>query len=100
MLECKRTKETKGSTVLPIFFHVKPSVLRWTEGEKGVYGQALSSRQNKRNPDGQLRYKPEIIGKWKEALHDVAEIIGYELDEEPYNGLGLISPCSFVIVFH
>eukprot|EP00253_Pinus_taeda_P016799 PITA_16799 len=83
MLECKRTKETKGSTILPIFFHVKPSVVRWTQDE---YGEALSSRQKKRNPDGHLRYKPEIIGKWKEALHDVAEIIGYELDEEPYNG--------------
>eukprot|EP00253_Pinus_taeda_P011904 PITA_11904 len=83
MLECKRTK---GSTILPIFFHLEPSVLRWTEGEKGVYGQALSSLQNKRNRDGQLRYKPEIIGEWKKALHDVAEISGYELDGKKYNG--------------
>eukprot|EP00253_Pinus_taeda_P009009 PITA_09009 len=84
MLECKRTK---GSTILPIFFHVQPSVLRWTEGEKGVYGQALSSLQEKTNKDGQLRYDPEIIGKWKDALHDVAEISGFELEcNWSYNG--------------
>lgn len=83
MLECKRTK---GSTILPIFFHVEPSVLRWTEGEKGVYGEALSSLQNKKNSDSQPRYDPEIIRKWKKALHDVAEISGYELDGKSYNG--------------
>eukprot|EP00253_Pinus_taeda_P005059 PITA_05059 len=84
MLECKLKK---GSTILPIFLHVEPSVVRWTEGEKGVYGQALTSLQNKRNADSQPRYDPEIIRKWKDALHHVAEISGFELDgKSSYNG--------------
>eukprot|EP00253_Pinus_taeda_P023125 PITA_23125 len=78
-------KQKKGSTVLPIFFHVKPSALRWAEGEKGVYAQSLSSLQKKRTSDSQPRHDSDIIGKWKQALHDVAGISGFDLDEAPYN---------------
>eukprot|EP00253_Pinus_taeda_P008147 PITA_08147 len=83
MLEMKLKK---GSTILPIFFHVKPTELRWTEGGKGVYAQSLSSLQEKRTSDSQPRHDSDIIGKWKQALHDVAGISGFELDEAPYNG--------------
>eukprot|EP00253_Pinus_taeda_P034368 PITA_34368 len=79
-------KLKKGSTILPIFFHVKPTELRWTEGEKGVYAQSLSWLQEKRTSDSQPRHDSNIIGKWKQALHDVAGISGFELDEAPYNG--------------
>lgn len=80
-------KQKKGSTILPIFFHVKPSALRWTEGEKGVYAEALSSLQKKRTSDSlQPRYDSNTIGKWKNALKEVAGLSGFELDEAPYNG--------------
>eukprot|EP00253_Pinus_taeda_P003375 PITA_03375 len=76
----------KGSTILPIFFHVNPSELRWMEGE-GVYARALLSLQNKKASDSlQPRYDSNTIGKWKKALKEVAGLSGFELDEAPYNG--------------
>jgi len=68
------------STIIPIFFGVKPSKLRWTEGEDGEYAQALRTLQNKRTADSQPRYDSNTIQKWKKALHDVADLNGFELE--------------------
>jgi len=72
------------STIIPIFFGVKPSKLRWTEGEDGEYAQALRTLQNKKTADFQPRYDSNTIKKWKQALYDVAEISGFELED--HNG--------------
>jgi len=113
------SKKERGSTIIPVFYGVKPSELRWTRGDNGVYARALRIieeklecikpclgmlgwtrgeigvyaralriLEEKKTVDGQtrqnkLRYQPETIKKWRDALHDVAEIIGFEL--EAYN---------------
>jgi len=98
-----------GSTVIPIFYNVKPSELRWTEGDNGVYtrvlrkfnrcsrtrgeigvyARALLNLEKKKTFDFRTRqqkprYDSGTIRKWRKALYDVADIIGFEL--EAYNG--------------
>jgi len=70
-----------GTTIIPVYYHVKPSDLRiWTgKGEVGVYGRALRDLEKKK------RYEPNTIEIWREALSSVADISGLEL--EACNGL-------------
>jgi hypothetical protein len=65
-----------GATIIPVFYHVKPSELRWTrgEGKSGVYAEALRRLEKKK------RYEPNTVEKWREALSSVAEISGLELE--------------------
>ena len=70
-------------TIIPVFYGVKPAEIQWVESGKGVYAQALCELEEKKNADGQQRYKSEEIKKWKTALCPVAEIKGFE--GEPYN---------------
>lgn len=60
-----------GSTVIPIFFNVKPSELRSTEGP---YAQALAIHEQKR------KYHPQTLGSWRKALCDVSSLSGFELE--------------------
>jgi hypothetical protein len=112
------SKEERGSTIIPVFYGVKPSEPRWTQGDNGVYARALRIieeklecikpclgmlgwtqgeirvyaralriLEEKKTVDGQtrqnkLRYQPETIKKWRDALHDVAEINGFELEAD------------------
>lgn len=70
-----------GSTILPVFYGVKPSDLRWvTQSETGVYGQALKTLERKRAFDSQPRYDPNTIQTWREALSGVAEIKGFDME--------------------
>lgn len=74
-----------GSTILPIFYGVKPSHLRWTERNKnGVYARALRVLQEKKQFNSRPRYGSKTIKKWRKALSDVAEISGFDL--QTYNG--------------
>jgi hypothetical protein len=89
LLLMRKSMLEKRSTILPVFFGVRPSELRRTEGEKGAYAQALSILEEKKTFDSQtrsnkLRYDSDTIGKWRRALSDVADICGFELDK--YNG--------------
>lgn len=75
------------ATIIPVFYHVKPSQLRWTQGkEKGnVYAKALRSLEKKKTRDPQThkmkrRYDPQTIENWRDALSLVAEISGLELE--------------------
>jgi hypothetical protein len=68
--------KSKQGTIIPVFYGVKPSDLRWTA--KGAYAEAL------RNHETKQRYDTQIIQSWKNALSDVAEISGFELDA--FNG--------------
>lgn len=62
-------------TILPVFYKVKPSELRWTgTDDKGLYAQALRHHEEKQ------RYNSEIIQSWRDALSHVADISGFELD--------------------
>jgi hypothetical protein len=42
--------------------------------------KTFDSRSGQKKP----RYDPEIIGKWRKALSDVADISGFDM--ETYNG--------------
>lgn len=63
-----------GSTVIPVFYDVKVSDVRWAKEGNGVYAQALRTLQD------QKRFDPNTIGQWSEALFDVAAKSGFELD--------------------
>ena len=67
-----------GSTIISVFYGVKPSQLRWTRGDNGVYSQALFNFKVKKTFDN------DTIQKWRNALTDVARKTGFEL--EAFNG--------------
>ena len=102
-----------NKTIIPVFYGVQPSELRWTQretglydtvlrmfpwvrtmlcrtrDENGVYARSLSYLQEKKTIDSQTgqkkpRYDSNIIAKWREALSHVANISGF--DRETYNG--------------
>jgi len=88
------------SSIIPVFYKVRPSELRWAEGGDGVYAkvlrvleqlrgreggdgvyvEALRRLEQRRRFDGQLQYNPDTIRKWRRALSTVANISGFELN--------------------
>jgi len=93
------------ATIIPVFYKVKPSELRWTrarteeatgeatgEGtshrrskKKRSYAEALGELEKKTARDRQTheqgpRYDPATVEKWRNALSYVADISGFELD--------------------
>nr|ABR18194.1 unknown [Picea sitchensis] len=78
-----------GSTIIPVFYHVRPCELRWTRGGNGdgdgVYARALCTLEKKRTFDQEKpRHDSNTIEKWRNALSNVAERSGFELTA--YNG--------------
>jgi len=74
-----------GAPIIPVFYHVKPAELRWTQGESGVYSQNLRKLEEKKTYDSEIheekpRHDPSTIQKWREALSRVSEITGFEVD--------------------
>ncbi|GLJ33420.1 hypothetical protein SUGI_0672590 [Cryptomeria japonica] len=63
-----------GAKILPIFYNVNPTDLRWVAQGKGVYVDAFLQYENKR------RYSPEKLAEWKKALHDVSFYTGGIID--------------------
>eukprot|EP00253_Pinus_taeda_P029137 PITA_29137 len=75
--------------IIPVFYHVHPSELRWTQRETGVYARSLRELEEKKTIDNQTvqekpRYDSLIMKEWKDALFNVADISGFDL--ESYNG--------------
>jgi hypothetical protein len=75
--------------LIPVFYNVKPSDLRWTHGKDGVFSRVLRTFEKKTRYDPltgkeKLRYDPATVEKWRKALSDVADISGFELGA--YNG--------------
>eukprot|EP00253_Pinus_taeda_P023735 PITA_23735 len=75
-------------TILPIFFKVDPSEVRYTE-TKGSYAEALQKLQGKRITDPQTgdqkpRYSSDTIQNWRTTLSYVADLSSFELNQ--YNG--------------
>eukprot|EP00253_Pinus_taeda_P005956 PITA_05956 len=84
-----KSKQESGSTIIPVFYHVKPSELRRPKGGNGVYARGLRTLEEKETYDShtrqnKLRYDLGTIEKWRQALSEVADISGFELEE--YNG--------------
>eukprot|EP00253_Pinus_taeda_P020934 PITA_20934 len=81
--------------IIPVFYGVKPSELKRTQG-KGSYARSLQNLESERiykcksipntktRKTGQPRYDYSTIQNWRNALHRVAEISGFEL--EAFNG--------------
>lgn len=67
ILECKRTR---GHAVLPVFYDVEPTVVRY---QKGSFAEAFKSHKK--------RYKDKVEG-WKAALKKVADLSGYHLQND------------------
>lgn len=72
-----------GTTIIPVFHHVKPADLQRTQGD-GVYAQALRNHGTNRPHESQPRHSSSTIEKWTNALSVVAEISGLVL--EAFNG--------------
>jgi hypothetical protein len=69
------------ATVIPVFYRVKPSALRWTQDKDGLYARALRTLEEKRKDDQVTpRHDPATVEHWREALSTVAEISGFELE--------------------
>ncbi|KAK3417841.1 hypothetical protein EUGRSUZ_H03826 [Eucalyptus grandis] len=66
-------KKTGGHKIMPIFYDVAPSEVRY---QTGVYEKAFQSHKKKR------RYGEETINQWKAALSVVGEINGWNLHSE------------------
>ncbi|KOM54580.1 hypothetical protein LR48_Vigan10g047200 [Vigna angularis] len=63
--------QTKGLLVIPVFYKVHPSDVRH---QKGSYGEALTMHQKKFED-------MEKVQKWKMALHQVANLSGYHIED-------------------
>ena len=80
-----------GKTIIPVFYHVRPTELRWTyDPEKnGQYAVSLQNLAEKKTYDPETqqyksRYDSKTIENWRNALSRVADITGFDL--EAYNG--------------
>ena len=67
-----------GAPIIPVFHHVEPADLRWTQGE-GVYARSLRNLEKKRAYDSQPRYNSKTIEIWRNALSSAADISGLDL---------------------
>lgn len=71
--------KNSGAKIIPVFYNVKPSMVRWTGKDAvGTYAECL------RNHEEKQRYDRRIIQKWREALSHAASLSGLELEE--FNG--------------
>ncbi|CAJ2634978.1 unnamed protein product [Trifolium pratense] len=70
IMKCRRNY---GQVVLPIFYHVDPSVLRH---QKDGYGKALQATAKRRQSGGEMR-KYALIN-WKIALTEASNISGWD----------------------
>jgi hypothetical protein len=75
-----------GATLLPVFYDVEPSMVRWATG---TYGEALQNLQQKRKRDPQTgelkpRYDSNTVQSWKDALLRVGGISGFVLHGDEF----------------
>lgn len=64
------------AAILPVFYGVEPFHLRYTgKDDKGPYAQSLRAHEE----EGQ--YDSQIIEAWRDALCDVSNISGFQLEE-------------------
>lgn len=60
-----------GAPVIPVFYHTEPAEVRWI---KGRYGQAMQNHVDKGIDN------PERLKNWREALSNVSDNSGFELE--------------------
>jgi hypothetical protein len=65
-----RCMKVKGMTILPIFYNVDPSDVR---KQKGTFAQAFVEHEER------FKHNIEKVQKWRDALKEVATIVGWTL---------------------
>eukprot|EP00253_Pinus_taeda_P029472 PITA_29472 len=71
--------EKRGATILPVFYNIKPSDVRWVDADQdGPYAQALKHKEKRHKEE--RRYDPPRFQGWREALSQVSYISGFELE--------------------
>ncbi|XP_039165113.1 toll/interleukin-1 receptor-like protein isoform X4 [Eucalyptus grandis] len=68
MVECWKRK---GQVIMPIFYYVEPSEVRY---QTGGYGEALLVHENKKRVDD------ESFRKWRAALSEVGGLKGWNIE--------------------
>lgn len=66
IIECKKDN---GQIVIPIFYEIDPSHVRY---QIGSYGQAFAKHEKN------LRHKKDNLQKWKDALTEVSKLSGWD----------------------
>lgn len=59
--------------IIPVFYRVSPANVRWMQG---LYGEALRTHEKKGRQD------PSTIEEWRNALRQVADKSGFELQKD------------------
>ncbi|XP_059652084.1 disease resistance protein RUN1-like [Cornus florida] len=77
LLKIIERKNTVGHMILPVFYHVDPSDLRWLKGSFGE-GFAKHKKRYKLESDERKEEGMNKIRRWKEALREVADLSGLQ----------------------
>ncbi|CAK8574970.1 unnamed protein product [Lathyrus sativus] len=68
ILDCYEEKNKSGRMVLPVFYKVNPSEVRYG---RGSYGEALAKHEET------FKNELEIVNKWRTSLHKAANLKGF-----------------------
>ncbi|XAR49362.1 hypothetical protein NMG60_11032542 [Bertholletia excelsa] len=75
LLMILQQKKAHGHVVLPVFYHVEPSDIRW---QRGRFGEAFERLQEKLKDRNEDLFK---LDQWKAALWDVSNLSGMDIEE-------------------
>lgn len=67
-----------GTRIVPVFYYVDPSDLRWVGQGKGIYSPAFSQYEQKG------RYTSEKLEEWKMALQNISFHSGFVVNNDKY----------------
>ncbi|XP_059065776.1 TMV resistance protein N-like [Cryptomeria japonica] len=82
-----------GTTIIPVFYDVEPSDLRYL---KGPFGAAFEEHENKKRK----RYAPEKLEEWKEALSNISLRHGQVLKGKSDDGGKLLKSIVNCVMKH
>lgn len=80
LVKMVESKNTGGQKIMPIFYDVAPSEVKY---QKDHYSNAIVSHRK--------RFNDETINNWKAALKEVGELMGWDLHGKPNRGKGEFS---------
>ncbi|XP_030470815.2 disease resistance protein RPV1-like [Syzygium oleosum] len=79
LVKMVESKNTRGHKIMPIFYDVAPSEVKY---QTGYYGNAIISHVNRK------RFNDETIDNWKAALNEVGALKGWDFQSMPNRGKG------------
>ena len=63
--------DKKKLTVLPVFYHVNPSYVRY---QRGSFAEAFAKHEN--------QFRDDDVKTWRAALTEVANLSGWHLEDK------------------